>query len=117
MLLISVCVPEILTDPVPLPVIVAAPVTTNVPLSTDKTTHDRLVSLSATDKSLLPVKLIAVLTVVVTDVVAVELMAVPLNWLIGASLAPFTVTVNVVVCVAPLVSFTSYVKTSFTVCP
>ena len=78
-----------------------------VPFSTARMIEVKLVSLSATNKSLLPVKSMAVLTAVTIDVVAVELMAVPPNWLIGASLAPVTVIVKVLVRVALLVSLTS----------
>ena len=87
--------------------LLGAEVNDRVPFSTARMIELRLVSLSPTDKSLAPVKSIAVLTAVTIDVVAVELMAVPLNWLTGASLAPVTVIVRVLVCVAVLVSFTS----------
>ena len=79
----------------------------SVPCSTSSVMVLRLVSASPTDSSLLPVKSMAVLTAVLTEVDVVALIVTPLNWLIGASLLPVTVIVRVVVAVAPLVSLTS----------
>ncbi len=77
------------------------------PCSTSSVMVLRFESTSVTVSNLVPVKSMAVLDGVVTDVDAVELIGVPLNWLTGASLAPVTATVSVLVTVAPLASFTS----------
>ncbi len=82
-------------------------VKSSVPCSTVNVMVDRFVSTSPTESSLVPVKLIAVLAAVVTEVDADELMAVPLNWLTGGSFSPVTSTVRVVVEVAPFASVTS----------
>ena len=87
--------------------LLGAKVKESVPCSTVSVIDERLDSLSVTDNSLVPVKSTAVLIAVLTDVVLVELMAVALKWLIGASLVPVTVMVSVFVLVAPLVSLTS----------
>ena len=76
----------------------------SVPCSTVRVMDARLVSASATERSRVPVKSMAVLTAVVNVVEPVELIAVPLSWLIGGSLVPVTLIVSEVTEVAPLVS-------------
>ena len=78
-----------------------------VPCSTSKVMVLKFESTSVTESNFEPVKSRAVFAAVVTEVDALELIAEPLNWLIGASLEPDTAMVNVVVEVAPLASFTS----------